>query len=97
MRLILATNQPAQTPFAQKTVEGDVHVAEQHVAFSCQQVNIVDHFDAPAVHVENGPSHEVLVDEKPAFLIDKGRIGAAFGRRDEDGIILDALHLVPGN
>ena len=82
--------QPAQAPFAQEAVERDVHVDDDHPALGLQQVDVVDHLGPPAVHVEDGLAHQVLVEQDPAGLVDEGRVRlAAFGRLDEDGVVLD--------
>ena len=38
-------------------------------------MNVVDHFGAAAIHVENGFAHQVLVQQNPAGLVHKGRKG----------------------
>ena len=47
---------------------------DDHAALRFQQVDVVDHFGPPAVHVEDGLAHQVLVEQHPAGMIDEGRI-----------------------
>ena len=71
---------------------------DDHSALGVEQLDVVYHLGAPAVHVENGPPHQVVVEEQPALLIDKGRIPSAAVRPvDENRVILNLDHLVPRN
>ena len=98
MKRSFSRPQPAQAPFAQEAVEGNIDVDDDHAALGFQQVDVVDHLGAAAVHVEDRLAHQVLVQQHPAGLIDEGGIAvAALGRLDEDGVGVDLHHALPGN
>ncbi|MCK7479351.1 MAG: hypothetical protein M0C28_19830 [Candidatus Moduliflexus flocculans] len=57
-------------------------------------MHVIDHLYLPAVDIEDGLAHEMLVHEYPTRLIDKRRIHVALsGRPDKDGIIFDLYHI----
>ena len=96
--LIPVPFQPAQAPLAQEAVEGGVHMDNDHPALGIEELDIVHDLRAPAIHVENGAAHQVVVEEQPALLIDKRRIRrAVLVWRDENRVVIDFDHLVPGN
>ena len=66
--------EPAESPFAEEAVEGDIDVNDDHAAFDFEQVDVVDDFGAAAVHVEDGLAHQMLVQQHPAGMIDEGGI-----------------------
>ena len=90
--------QPPQAPLPQKPVEGNIDVDDDHAAARFQQMHVVDHLGAAAVHVEDRLAHQVLVEHDPAGLVDEGRIlVAALGRLDEDGVDVDLDDPVTGD
>jgi hypothetical protein len=74
-------------------------VDQDHPPFGIEQVHVIDDFRAPAVHVQNRLAHQVFVEQNPALLIDERRIrsAAAFIGVDEDGFLLNAHDLFPGD
>ena len=71
---------------------------DDHAALRFEQMNVVDDFGAAAVHVEDGLAHQVLVQQHPAGMIDEGGIlVAGVGRLDEDGVVVDLHHAIPGD
>ena len=83
-------------PLAEKAVERNIDVNDDHAALRFEQMNVVDDFSAAAVHVQNRFAHQVLVQQHPTGMIDKGRIFIALGRRlDEDGVVVDLDDPIP--
>ncbi len=71
---------------------------QDHSALREQQVNVIDHFGAAAVGVQNGLPHQMFIQQNPTFLVVEWRIRVAgFGRRDENGFILNPHDLLPRN
>ena len=61
-------------------------------------MHVVDDFRASAVDIQNRLPHQVLVQQNPARLIDKRRKRlSVFCRADENRVLLDLAHLVPGH
>ena len=95
---VLQEVEAAQAPPPQEAVEGNIDVDQRHAALGLQQVNVVDHFGPPAVHVEDRLAHQVFVEHQPAGLVDEGRVVlAALGRLDEDRVGVDLDQAVEGN
>ena len=61
-----------------------------------EEVNIIDHFDPPVVHVHNCATHQMLIHKYPARLVDERRVLVPFiGRQNKNCIILYPEDSVP--
>ena len=76
----------------------NVHVNQDHPPLALQQVNVVDHLDPPAVHVQDRLAHQVLVDQQPARLVHERRVLLPLlGGQDKDRVLLDPHDSFPGD
>ena len=54
---------------------------DQHAPLRLKKMHVVHHLGPPPIKIENRLPHQMLIEQDPPRLIDKGRIRFPLGRR----------------